>query len=130
MGRTCFKPAPVGPLLCSHIEAAQGQALFVEVKFLVRGNQMKTVSAQKVYQAYDQKANGKGGKFGTLNPCYCCGKSAGSNYYSHPLTDMKSPNGDSWGDLALCLCKKCCIATEKIVEPVEFIEYRKYVVGR
>lgn len=77
----------------------------------------KPLSLKKVSQAYEQKRNGKAGRFGKLNPCYGCGKSAGDNYYSHPLTDM------GFEDLGLCLCKKCGETTSDMLDPLEFIEF-------
>ncbi len=59
------------------------------------------------------------GKYAAVNPCYACGKSAGVDYYSHPLTDC----GD-WGDLALVLCKKCGEATAEMTRPEEFEKYK------
>jgi hypothetical protein len=80
-------------------------------------SKVKTVKASKVAQAYDQKRNGAAGRFAKLNPCYGCGKSAGKDYYSHPLTD----NG--WGDMALVLCEKCGSATQHMWHPLDFIAY-------
>jgi hypothetical protein len=79
--------------------------------------------AQKAAQADEQKREGTKGRFGKLNPCYGCGKSAGVNYFSHPSTDTISPKGIGWGDLGLCLCPKCAEATNDMVEPVEFATY-------
>lgn len=75
-------------------------------------------SAQKIVQAHEQQRNGKGGRFGKLNPCYACAKSAGERYYSHPLTDT-----GGWADLALCLCAKCAKATERMHDPLDFVTY-------
>lgn len=79
---------------------------------------MKSRSAQKVSQAYEQKERGSSGRFGKLNPCYGCGKSAGQDYFSHPLT-----GGVLWADLALVLCERCAEATERMFDPRDFVAY-------
>lgn len=76
-------------------------------------------------KSWKQKARQLGeyrskGRYALVNPCYCCGKSAGVDYFSHPLTD----SGD-WSDIALCLCKRCADATQKMTEVREFEEYKK-----
>lgn len=63
------------------------------------------------------------GRYAKVNPCYGCGKSAGVSYSSHPLTDCISPSGESWGDIAICLCRKCWDATEALTEPSEFLAF-------
>jgi hypothetical protein len=63
------------------------------------------------------------GKYARVNPCYACGKSAGVNYFSHPLTDSVSPSGKGWHDTAICLCKRCADATQEMLEPDEFLKY-------
>ena len=74
--------------------------------------------AQKERQ--DHRSNGK---YAKVNPCQCCGKSAGVNYYSHRLTDT----GD-WGDRALTLCKKCAVATDHITDVKEFLKFKELYV--
>ena len=61
-----------------------------------------------------------GGKYAKVNPCQICGKSAGINYFSHPLTDT----GD-WHDHGICLCKKCADATNHITDVNEFNRLKK-----
>ena len=46
------------------------------------------------------------GKYAKVNPCYHCGKSAGTDYCSHRETDGK------FGDEGLVLCNPCCIFLE------------------
>lgn len=82
----------------------------------------KRTTAQRARQESEHRLKGK---YAKVNPCYACGKSAGVNYFSHPLTDSLSPSGRGWHDTALCLCKKCAIATEDMLEPSEFEEYKK-----
>lgn len=59
------------------------------------------------------------GKYAQVNPCYCCGKSAGVDYFSHPLTDT----GD-WNDIGLVLCKRCADKTCDITDLEEFKRYK------
>lgn len=54
------------------------------------------------------------GRYAKVNPCYLCGKSAGVEYCSHPLTDCEGTDGESFGDIALCLCEKCYYATQRM----------------
>lgn len=70
---------------------------------------------QRSRQDYREK-----GKYSVVNPCYACGKSAGVDYSSHPLTDT-----GGWGDIALCLCQKCWDATSELADPKDFLEYKK-----
>jgi hypothetical protein len=63
------------------------------------------------------------GRYARVNPCYCCGKSAGVDYFSHPLTDQTGSDGKPWGDTALCLCPKCLKATEHMTRVDEFLAY-------
>lgn len=58
------------------------------------------------------------GKYAKVNPCQGCGKSAGIDYYSHPLTDV-----GEWNDNAICLCKKCAEATYDFTTVKQFYEY-------
>ncbi len=60
------------------------------------------------------------GRYAKVNPCYVCGKSAGVDYFSHPMTDQTDANGQHWGDLALCLCAACLRATEHMTTVEEF----------
>lgn len=62
----------------------------------------------------------KNGRYSLVNPCYACGKSAGVEHSSHPLTDTSE-----WGDLALCLCHKCWEATYEMTEVAEFLKYKE-----
>lgn len=81
----------------------------------------------KKEQTLPQKQRQKyrdGGKYAKVNPCYCCDKSAGEHYFSHPLTDDQSPvTGAEWDDLAICLCEKCYNSTLDMTEPEEFIAF-------
>lgn len=52
-------------------------------------------------QAECQHHRETNGKYGKVNPCYRCGKSAGATYYSAPHTDQY------YHDIGLVLCKKC-----------------------
>jgi len=63
------------------------------------------------------------GRYEKVNPCYCCGKSAGVDYVSHPMTDRTDPGGRDWGDTALCLCAECLNATEDMVFVHDFLDY-------
>jgi hypothetical protein len=63
------------------------------------------------------------GKYAKVNPCYCCGKSAGIDYCSHPMTDCTDSDGKAWGDTGLCLCQKCFDATKDMVLVADFIAY-------
>lgn len=75
--------------------------------------------AQRSRQEYRSR-----GKYSKVNPCFACEKSAGIDYYSHPLTDT----GD-WNDLAICLCKQCFEATQDMTDPIEFLSYKGALVG-
>lgn len=77
----------------------------------------KPTLKQQWRQAREYRSNGR---YALVNPCYACGKSAGVDYYSHPLTDQ----GD-WHDAALCLCKKCADATQDMTLVDQFLEYKK-----
>ena len=61
----------------------------------------------------------EGGRYTKVNPCYACGKSAGDDYLSHPMTDK-----NKWDDTAICLCKKCHKATYDMVKVEDFLEYQ------
>jgi hypothetical protein len=63
------------------------------------------------------------GRYASVNPCYCCGKSAGVDYSGHPMTDRTDPDGTDWGDTAICLCEQCLAATERMTRVVDFLEY-------
>lgn len=77
---------------------------------------------QTLPQKQRQKYRDDDGRYEKVNPCFCCDNSAGSDYFSHPLTDDQSPiTGAEWDDLAICLCKKCYDATIDMTEPEEFI---------
>lgn len=78
-------------------------------------------AAQKERQRPEHREKGK---YAKVNPCLGCGKSAGIDYLSHPLTDV----GD-WHDIAICLCKKCAVATESFTNPEEFEAYAKLKGG-
>ena len=63
------------------------------------------------------------GKYAKVNPCYCCGKSAGVDYASHPMTDRTDPGGRDWGDTAICLCPTCLKETEHLQFVSDFLDY-------
>lgn len=63
------------------------------------------------------------GRYAKVNPCYCCGRSAGVDYLSHPMTDRTDSDGVDWGDTALCLCERCAKATEHMTRVAEFLAY-------
>jgi len=82
----------------------------------------KPSAAQKERQKKEFRDKGK---YAKVNPCQCCGKSAGVDYFSHPLTDSKG-----WGCNALVLCEKCAGATQEFQNYSEFIAYRKKLKKR
>ena len=65
------------------------------------------------------------GKYAQVNPCYGCGKSAGEDYFSHPLSDQNGSDGKPWDDVALCLCLNCYNATKNMTRVDEFIAFSK-----
>lgn len=69
-------------------------------------------AAQNARQAREHR---KGGKYAVTNPCFRCGKSAGIDYFS-VLADTTDPLGNSWDDVALCVCQKCAMYLENLVE--------------
>lgn len=75
----------------------------------------KRSQAQRERQTHRKK-----GRYAKVNPCYACGKSAGVNYFSHPLTDC-----EDWGDAALVLCRKCSDATQDMTKVEEFYKYKE-----
>ena len=52
-------------------------------------------------QSRRQSHRGQDGKYAEVNPCQCCGKSAGLEYFSHHDTDV------TIADELICLCGKC-----------------------
>lgn len=76
---------------------------------------MKRTEAQNARQAKEHRDNGR---YAKTNPCEVCDKSAGIDYYSHPLCNK-------WG-YGVVLCKKCAKATEGM----RAWEFRAYVEGR
>jgi len=56
------------------------------------------------------------------NHCQCCGE-ASVLYYSHPMTHMTDPGGREWGDVAICLCKECLVATSPFVYVSDYFDY-------
>jgi len=65
------------------------------------------------------------GRYAKHNPCYLCNKSAGAIYLSHPLTDGTGSDGVAFGDIALCLCKRCEAATNEMTTTAQIKEYAK-----
>lgn len=65
------------------------------------------------------------GRYAKVKPCYVCGKSAGVDYCSHPMTDQTDTNGQGWGDRALRLCMKCLRVTEHMTTVEEFEVFLK-----
>lgn len=54
-----------------------------------------------------QRGRSADGRYAEHNPCYRCGKSAGSNYFSGPFVDRKDPRGQVWSYEMLCVCEPC-----------------------
>jgi len=77
----------------------------------------KRSTAQRARQDTEHRTNGK---YAKVNPCYACGRSAGVNYFSHPLTDT----GD-WGDTALVLCARCSDLTQELTNVEDFLKYKE-----
>lgn len=67
-----------------------------------------------------QQRRRRNGQYDNGPRCYCCGKPAGFDYFSHSLTDSTGTDGEAWGDTALVLCPKCSIATADITTVAEF----------
>lgn len=65
------------------------------------------------------------GKYAQVNPCQGCGKSAGIEYFSHPLTDSEGSDGESWHDAAICLCKLCAKKTASMTTVQQFLDFAK-----
>ena len=61
------------------------------------------------------------GRFTKVNPCYCCGKSAGFKPTEHPMAWS-----EAWGHRSLLLCAKCLEATKDMVRS----DFLKYARGR
>lgn len=79
----------------------------------------KRSNAQRARQDKEYREDGKG-RYAKVNPCYACGRSAGINYFSHPLTDTVP-----WYDLALVLCKRCANLTDHMTEVEDFLKYKE-----
>jgi len=77
-----------------------------------------TSRRQHERQAYRDR-----GRYAKVHPCYGCGKSAGVDYNSHPLTDCFGSDGKNWDDTALCLCRRCLKATEHMTRVQDFTAY-------
>lgn len=60
------------------------------------------------------------GRFTKVNPCYCCGKSAGFKPAEHPLCWS-----EAWGHRAVRLCAKCLAATEAMTDVGDFLRYAR-----
>jgi len=54
-----------------------------------------------------QRSRESDGRYTIHNPCYRCGKSAGTEYYSGKYVDRDDENGRHWGDELLCICRAC-----------------------
>ncbi len=59
------------------------------------------------------------GRYAKTNPCYCCGQSAGVEYYSDHRTDT-----GEFGDVALVLCEACATKGEKMSDADALAFYR------
>lgn len=57
-------------------------------------------------QSERQASRDGGGRYNKLNPCECCGRGAGANYYSDERC-----NATGYG---LVLCKRCCAKLAKL----------------
>ena len=64
-----------------------------------------------------------GGQYAKVNPCDGCGRSAGVEYCSHPLTDCTGDDGEDWADTALVLCGRCANATVNMRNVSEFLAF-------
>jgi len=82
--------------------------------------------AQRERQKSDHRERGR---YARVNPCYVCGRSAGVDYLSHPLTDTLDVEGVGFGDLGLCLCPRCEKATREITTVRAFLEHMQAVMG-
>lgn len=69
------------------------------------------------------------GRYSQVNPCYVCGRSAGLNYFSHPLTDCRDSEDVGFGDLGLVLCPRCATATDKITTVRGFLQFMQSKLG-
>lgn len=65
------------------------------------------------------------GQYDFAPRCHGCGKRAGEDYCSHPLTDSVGTDGESWNDVALVLCGACAEATAEMKTVAEFTAYQK-----
>jgi len=72
---------------------------------------------QRVRQDKEYRSKGR---YGLVNPCYCCGKSAGVDPKGHPLTDTLG-----WDDHAICVCDRCYKVIHKFTKVEQFFEYKK-----
>lgn len=69
------------------------------------------------------------GRYARVNPCYVCDRSAGVNYWSHPLTDCLDAEGIGFGDLGLVLCSRCAKATQEISTVRGFLQHMQAFLG-
>lgn len=69
--------------------------------------------------AYSQGSNRQNyrapaGQYARVNPCDCCGKSAGTDPYGDRRTDTTDSCGNVWDDRAIMLCKRCYTRLDKM----------------
>lgn len=72
-----------------------------------------------------QKTRGDDGKYVEVNRCQCCTAVVGNDYCSHPLTDCYGSDGANWGDIAICLCAKCLVRTERFTAASQFATFAR-----
>lgn len=77
---------------------------------------MKKRTERQVERQHFPRNNGK---YGKVNPCYCCGKSAGVSYYSDGRVDVV----DGFSRVALVLCRRCAIKGEDITDNAEALAF-------
>lgn len=84
-----------------------------------------TTTKQHQRQQYRDRA----GRYGEVNKCQRCGKSAGVDYCSDMRTDTNIL-GVSVGDEALCLCDKCGMLMADMSDEKFLIEIRRNEYGK
>jgi hypothetical protein len=65
-------------------------------------------------QSERQKTREKSGQYAKMNPCECCGKSAGADYYSDDRCNRLGGHG-------LVLCWTCCERLSGITEDAQYL---------
>lgn len=63
----------------------------------------------------------RNGQYAENLKCYCCdGRVPTDNYCSDKRTDTEDSEGNSWGDVALFLCRRCCSELDKLPDGQAF----------